>query len=44
MLEYWDHGMLGQGTGYLNSYDEELFLQIIKNAADDQNCISLTLH
>ena len=41
MIEYWDHGMPGQGISYLNSYDEELFLQIIKNSAIVQYIISI---
>lgn len=39
MIEYWNHGMAGQGINNLSSYNEELFISIIKNADDDKNCI-----
>lgn len=38
-LMYWDHGMACEGTSYLNDYDTCIFLEIIRNACDDSNCI-----
>lgn len=38
-LKYWNHGMANDGSSYLSSYDEDIFLRIIQNAADDQNCV-----
>lgn len=31
--------MANDGSSYLSSYDEDIFLRIIQNAADDQNCV-----
>ena len=31
--------MEGEGTSYLSEFDQEIFLKIIGNAADDCNCI-----
>ena len=38
-MEYWTSGMEATGTSYLSKYDEDLFLKIIKDAADDCNCL-----
>ena len=29
--------MPGEGVTYLNDYDKDIFIQIIRNAADDKN-------
>lgn len=31
--------MPGEGVTYLNDYDKDIFIQIIRNAADDKNCV-----
>lgn len=28
-----------EGVNYLNEFDKDIFINIIKNAANDQNCI-----
>ena len=38
-LEYWVRGMGATGVTYLCKYDDDLFLKIIEDAADDCNCI-----
>lgn len=38
-LEYWVRGMGATGITYLCKYDDDLFLKIIEDAADDCNCI-----
>lgn len=38
-LEYWINRMDGEGTSYLSEFDNEVFIEIIGNAADDSNCL-----
>lgn len=39
MLYFWDYSMPWEGVNYLNEFDKDIFINIIKNAANDQNCI-----
>lgn len=39
LLKFWDYSMPGEGVEYLSQYDKDIFIHIIKNTADDQNCV-----